>query len=190
MIGKSWIFGLGLMALVLWFVLAAANLYLGDLNQDEGWYLYAARLLRQGKLPYVDFASTQGPVMPLVYALAQPLVDRWGVAGGRFFTALLGFTCSLCAAWLTSRLVPPEKRNSAALIAFAFTGMNVYQSYFCTIVKTYSLSGLLLILGLLVLSFARGKRSSLLVPRPAGPDNADAAPRALSWSPVTPPGNP
>ena len=47
-------------------ILAAANLYLGDLNQDEGWYLYAAGLTAQGQLPYVDFAYTQAPVLPLV----------------------------------------------------------------------------------------------------------------------------
>ena len=70
----------------LYVVLGAANLYFGDLNQDEGWYLYAARQVHEGELPYRDFAFTQGPMLPLVYSLAYPLVERWGVAGGRLFT--------------------------------------------------------------------------------------------------------
>ncbi len=63
-------------------VLTAANLYYGELNQDEGWYLYAARMVSEGQMPYRDFAFTQGPVMALVYSAADPLVDIAGVAGG------------------------------------------------------------------------------------------------------------
>ncbi|MBT3191073.1 MAG: hypothetical protein HN341_00810, partial [Verrucomicrobia bacterium] len=86
---------LGLYAFALWF---------GELNQDEGWYLYAGRLVSEGQHPFVDFASTQGPVMAYVYALAQPLVRLWGVAGGRLFTALLGFATALCTALLAYRV--------------------------------------------------------------------------------------
>ena len=49
-------------------VLAFAAVWLGALNQDEGWYLYAARLVSEGKTPYRDFFYTQAPVMPIVYA--------------------------------------------------------------------------------------------------------------------------
>jgi len=138
-------------------VLYAANLWFGELNQDEGWYLYAARMVTHGKLPYIDFASTQGPVMPFVYVLAQPLVGMLGVAGGRLFTAILGLACAVLAALLAARLVPPEKKQVAAFLAFTLVGVNVYQSYFTTIVKTYSLCGLFLTAGFLVLSHADGK---------------------------------
>ena len=30
----------------------------GALNQDEGWYLYAAQLVREGRFPYHDFFFT------------------------------------------------------------------------------------------------------------------------------------
>ncbi|NLB56843.1 MAG: hypothetical protein GX811_13975, partial [Lentisphaerae bacterium] len=60
-----------LIAVILTVVLLALNIYLGDLNQDEGWYLYAADKVVAGEMPYKDFAYTQGPVMPYVYALAQ-----------------------------------------------------------------------------------------------------------------------
>jgi len=171
-------------------VLYAANLYLGEVNQDEGWYLYAARQVAEGRLPYVDFATTQGPVMPFVYAWAQGLVDRWGVAGGRLFTVVLGVLTAGCTAWLACRvsgvacgvsLLRPlgyagrarvegaafakatadktAGKRVVALVAFAFVGVNVYQTYFTAIVKTYALGGLLLVLGFLCLSYAEGRRA-------------------------------
>ena len=48
-------------------VLGAAAVWLGGLNQDEGWYLYAANLVAEGKMLYRDFFYTQGPAMPSVY---------------------------------------------------------------------------------------------------------------------------
>lgn len=141
-------------------VLTAANLWFGELNQDEGWYLYAARLVAEGKWPFLDFASTQGPVMPCVYALAEPLVRIWGVAGGRGFTALLGWVGMLLAARLAARLAPPASGRAAVLLSLMLTGLNVYQSYFSTIVKTYALAGLILVAAFLVLNAAWERRSA------------------------------
>ena len=150
---------LWLLAIAVAVFLAGANLFLGEPNQDEGWYLYAARLVSQGQKPYVDFASTQGPVMPFVYSLAQPLVDRWGVAGGRAFTILIGFLCSLGAAFLAARLAPAGRRNATAFVAFALVAVNVYQSCFFTVVKTYALTAFLLVLGFLALTWVDRKRA-------------------------------
>ncbi len=143
---------LALAALAAAIGLAAANLFLGDLNQDEGWYLYAARLVSRGQWPYVHFAFSQGPVMPLVYA--------WGLAGGRLATALLGLAAALLAARLAARLAPAGGTAGAALVAFSLTAVNVYQSYYFTVVKTYALTACWLLLGLHLLlsgwSRARG----------------------------------
>jgi hypothetical protein len=145
-------------------VLNTANLFLGDLNQDEGWYLYGARLVAEGRLPYIDFATTQGPMMPFVYAAANSFVTAWGVAGGRFFTSVLGFACALATAWLAYRLVrqeaPRRMASFAAVVAFTFVAVNVYQSYFVTIVKTYALAGLLVVLGFVALTAIEGKLGS------------------------------
>lgn len=135
-------------------VLLAANLLLGNLNQDEGWYLYAARLVAQGSLPYRDFAFSQGPLLPLVYAWVQPGIDAWGLAAGRAFTALLGLAAALAAALLAARLVAPERRRTAALATFILVLVNVYQSYYFSLVKTYALTALLLLTGLLALAVA------------------------------------
>lgn len=155
---------LGALSVTATVVLLGVAVFLGDLNQDEGWYLYGARLVSRGYLPYVDFASTQGPVVSYVYALAMPLVERWGLVGGRLFSALLGFICSLCAGLLAYRISKergerPAASRLAGIIAFMLVGINVYQCYFSAIVKTYSLTALLLLLGFLALSSAcKGKR--------------------------------
>ncbi len=153
----SWKLGLGLGALVLYVALAGCNLFWGDLNQDEGWYLYAAGLVRDGQVPYRDFAFTQGPVLPYVYAEVYSWVDRWGVMGGRLFTALLGGLAALGAAALAARATPSGWKCAAGLLAMTLLAGNVYQSYFTTVVKTYALSSLFLVGGLLALSYAGGR---------------------------------
>lgn len=153
----SWFFAFGFGALLLYAALAACNLFWGDLNQDEGWYLYTAGLVRDGHVPYRDFAFTQGPVMPYAYAWAYRWVDRWGVAGGRFFTAVLGGLAALGAAWLAGRVAPSGQRAAAGLLALVLLAGNVYQSYFTTVVKTYALSSLGLVAGLVALSYTAGR---------------------------------
>ncbi len=151
------------MALAAWLGLGAANLIFGELNQDEGWYLYAARLVAEGQFPYRDFAFTQGPMLPLVYAALHPLLlEGAGLAGGRILTALLGLAAALAAALLAARSSDANQRGAAALLAFGLIVINVYQSYFTTVVKTYALCGLFLTTGFLLLHVARGKRSNCL----------------------------
>ncbi|HPB11670.1 MAG TPA: hypothetical protein PLT74_10450, partial [Kiritimatiellia bacterium] len=58
--------------------LYAAAVWFGNLNQDEGWYLYAARAVADGRLTYRDFFFTQGPVMPYLYGLFAPLWSPHG----------------------------------------------------------------------------------------------------------------
>jgi hypothetical protein len=66
-------------------------LFYGKLNMDESWYLYASKLVYQGRLPYRDFAFTQMPLLPYVYGLAQFMFGQ-GLLVGRatslFFTFL------------------------------------------------------------------------------------------------------
>jgi len=157
LIRKPFIIELWAIALILFVLLGAMNLYWGDLNQDEGWYLYAARQVTQGKLPYRDYAFTQGPMLPLVYARAQCFVDRWGLAGGRLFTMGLGLLSALGASWLAARTAPKKWAAVAGVIAFILIAGNVYQSYFTTVVKTYALCSVFLVAGLLAASFARGR---------------------------------
>ncbi len=150
------------MALAMAAGMAAFNLVYGDLNQDEGWYLYAARLVADGHMPYRDFAFTQGPMLPLVYGALSPLWSGFGVAGGRVLTVLLGLLTALGGAVLAARLAPtPAGKRVAAFAAFCLIALNMYQSYFSAVVKTYSLCGLFLVLGFLALSRASGPRGAV-----------------------------
>ena len=136
-------------------VLAFAAVWLGALNQDEGWYLYAARLVSEGKVPYRDFFYTQAPVMPIVYAAFNSVWDSFGLLGARIVTICFGaagvaFFCALAA-----RLVPRGRRSIAALAVFLLLGSNLYHLYFVAIPKTYALASLFVAIGFFLLTFAR-----------------------------------
>ncbi len=161
-------------------VLYVVAIWFGALNQDEGWYLYAGRLVHEGRHPFRDFASTQGPVMAYLYSLAWPLVRVAGVAGGRLFTALLGALTIALTAWLAYRLAADAEKADdnpahpggavAALLAAGLLGLNLYHVYFTSLVKTYGAAGLLTVLGFCGLAGAlravrhagRAKRTFLL----------------------------
>lgn len=162
--------------------IAFVAIWYGGLNQDEGWYLYSAQMVRAGKMPYRDFFFTQGPALPFVYSAlagiwsqASPLS---GLLGGRVVTFLLGLFATACAVGLARRLVPEERRGKVSLIVFSLLACNVYHVYFTTIPKTYALGSLFVLAGFLMLSyrspfaafagglslaFATGTRISLLL---------------------------
>ena len=50
---------------------SAIFVWLGRVNADEGWYLYASKLVYAGYLPYKDFAFTQTPLLPYIYGIPQ-----------------------------------------------------------------------------------------------------------------------
>lgn len=149
--------------LVAAFLLLSANLIFGNLNQDEGWYLYAAGLIHSGNMPYRDFAFTQGPVMPYIYALAASMFQEGGLAAGRLLTALFALAGACLATLLARRLAPPACKPIASLLCFTLILVNVYQTYFCTMVKTYSLTILLLVGAVLAMHIAITKRKSLIL---------------------------
>lgn len=134
-------------------VLAAACVWLGALNQDEGWYIYAARMVADGFVPYRDFAYTQGPVMPIVYSVFRGVWDAWGLAGARVLTLAFGAAGVFLASRLAARLAPPRVASFAAVVTVLLLGCNLFHVYYITIPKTYSLATLFLVLGFYFLSF-------------------------------------
>lgn len=134
------------------------SLWFGNLNQDEGWYLYAARCVSEGAVPYRDFFFTQGPVMPWVYGLLAPLWSPLGVLGGRAATVFFGLLGCVLAALLARRAVPAQRAAEAGILAFALTACNIYHVYFTTIPKTYALGICLLLGGYLVLTLCLSRR--------------------------------
>ncbi|MGN0826406.1 MAG: hypothetical protein ACI4QD_00540 [Kiritimatiellia bacterium] len=119
----------------------------GPLNQDEGWYLYAARLFREGLRPWRDFFFTQGPALPAVYSLILP--PGSGLLAGRIATALLGWL-ALGETLLLLRGRGIHLRG-AFLLTSLLMGCNLYHAYFTTIPKTYALASALLMGGFLAL---------------------------------------
>ena len=163
---RAWRWGHFFLALVVaasWFALSVLNVWMGELNQDEGWYLYAAKQLAEGSVPYRDFAFTQAPMLPLVYSWVYPWVGHFGLLGGRAVTWGFGTLGLLFATWLAMRAGPRRAQRFTGGLCFILIAMNVYQSYFTTLVKTYSLASMFLCAGLLALAFVgprRGFRSA------------------------------
>ena len=159
-LGRSVLWGIVPASLLMAVVLYGANLAFGNLNQDEGWYLYAAWMSREGLAPYRDFFFTQGPVMPTVYGWFAGAWLPHGVAGGRLLTAVFGLTGGVFAALAAARIAPRRVSLPCAVTAFLLICGNVYHSYFTTIPKTYALAALLVNAGVLLLTYvgARGAR--------------------------------
>lgn len=144
-------------AILLLYVVAV---WWGGLNQDEGWYLYAGRLVSEGQVPYRDFVTTQGPVMAYFYGLVYPLVALGGVVAGRAITAGLGLLSVILSMCLARRISRQRNIDAywAVLLTAAFCGLNIYQVYFTAIVKTYALASVFMLIGLSL--FARALHTS------------------------------
>lgn len=148
---------LGYAAMFLAVALGSFVVWWGALNQDEGWYIYAAQMVRSGLLPYRDFFFTQGPALPFIYSLFTPVWAQGsplaGIVGARVVTFLIGLGGSIACAYLAALLTTGEnvRRRTAALIAFTLLACNIYHVYFTTIPKTYSLGSLFVLLGFLSL---------------------------------------
>jgi len=112
------------------------------LNLDEGWYLLAAKLVQEGRLLYVDFNYTQGPVLPYVYAalsLLQP--PTW--LTGRLITASLAVTTTAITVWTARKLFGSETcLLTLWAIALGWFAMGEY-----AYVASYALAGLFLVAG-------------------------------------------
>lgn len=142
-------------------VLTVAAVWMGGLNQDEGWYLYAAQLVSEGKALYRDFFYTQAPVMPIVYSAFVSVWQSFGLLGARLLTVSIGLLGLFFSVALVRRLVPAEHREKASLIVFLLLGSNLYHLYFLAIPKTYALASLFLAMGFYLLSLALAGRSWL-----------------------------
>jgi len=159
------------LALIVASCVAVLSVWWGSVNQDEGWYLYAARLVGEGKLPYRDFFFTQGPVLPFLYS-ALPI---HGLLSGRLVTLGFSLAATLMAIAFARQLVSPERRGAVSLAVFALLSCNLYHVYFTTIPKTYAVGSLFVMAGFLLLArgwnffaamsfaFASGTRISLVL---------------------------
>ena len=145
---RYWLF-----AIFAFLCLAAASVWMGALNQDEGWYLYAANMVADGKMPFRDFQYTQGPLMPYIYSHFAWVWNSFGLLGARIFTLLLGVASIVFFAATAAKLASAdgddssERRGKAALITVFLLGCNLYHLYYLAIPKTYALASFFVSLG-------------------------------------------
>ena len=165
------------MAIFAFAVLAAFAVWFGGLNQDEGWYLYAAQLVGEGKVLYRDFAYTQGPLLPKFYkSFAWVWANGRGLLGARIFTVTIGLGGALLAAGLARILAERSSvlftgslgrsadrtAKTAGMIAFLLLGCNLYHIYYTAIPKTYALAQLWVMMGFCLLAVGLAERSSAI----------------------------
>jgi len=122
---------------------AAFLLLYRRVNLDEGWYLWASKLVYEGKLPYRDFPFPQSPLLPYVYGLVQRLFGQ-GLYQGRLTSILLAMTTLVVGTQLARRRGGP----GAALVFLLLEVSTLYAAAFSyAYIAPYALAGLLLLLG-------------------------------------------
>jgi len=122
--------------------------HIRPLDGDEGYYITAARLVWEGKVPYKDFSFPQGIVTPYAYSWVWSIHPRSLVAM-RFLSA----GCGSLAAFLWGSWLLSVRRISAAvaLAAFAVVLLHPYWLWWNVAVKTFALANLLMSIALICL---------------------------------------
>jgi hypothetical protein len=136
-----------IIGLFLFVVISVLYVVLGRVNSDEGWYLYAGKLVYNGQLPYQDFAFTQTPLLPYVYGLPQVLLSP-GLYLGRI-TSVLFSAIGLLLSLSIARRFGGEKAAAVACLIWASFDTGIY---FQSIVKTYALTSLFFLLAFFILT--------------------------------------
>jgi hypothetical protein len=124
-------------------VLCSSSIFWGALtlgiDGDEGFYVFASRLVLEGKTPYLDFMYPQMPLLPYVYAgWFSAFGTSW--LSARMCTALLGFGVITL---LYSHL-KPSQGTSGALLAAIIVGFSSLTVPWLAVTKTYALTAFLL----------------------------------------------
>jgi hypothetical protein len=141
----------------LYALIGAAYVARGRVNADEGWYLYASRLVYQGKLPFRDFSFTQMPLLPYVYGLPQ--VVGYSLRLGRVVSlafALTGVVLCVRVAWR-------EAGRFAALAVVVLCCAFPAGIYNLTLTKTYAMVACFLAVILFALTGKRERAGSWLL---------------------------
>ncbi len=127
---------IGLMGLYL--IISGVYLIAGKIHLDEGAYVYAARAVVQGNVPYRDFFFLQPPLHPYFYGLFQWICP--GLLTARITSLLLG----LIATGFLLRITHHLGNRGAALITAALIASNSFQLYFFSITRLYAFTSALL----------------------------------------------
>jgi hypothetical protein len=129
--------GVAIAGVAAYAVVSLVFVFRGRLNADEGWYLYAGRLVWRGNLPYRDFAFPQMPLTAYVYGLPQAI--HASLTLGRLTSLVFGVTAVVLFVRVAWREAGPAAGAAVAILLAAFpTGI-----YNLTLTKTYALTAFL-----------------------------------------------
>ncbi|MBN1879991.1 alkaline phosphatase family protein [bacterium] len=123
-----------IMPWIIYLLISLGYLVAGNLHLDEGAYLYAARAVYNGQIPYRDFFFLQPPLHPYIYGLIQCLLPGLFVA--RITSILFGLLSTILLVKLASRL----GQSSGKFIFLIMMTMAPFQLYFFSITRLYALT--------------------------------------------------
>jgi 4-amino-4-deoxy-L-arabinose transferase-like glycosyltransferase len=109
------------------------------IDGDEGYYATAARLVSQGRTPYLDFFYPQMPLLPYVYAPAFKVVGS-SLANLRLLSVVLGVLSVFLWGLILRRRWP--ERPGFILAGLLLVAVNPYFLSWNVTVKTYALTNL------------------------------------------------
>ena len=121
-------------------------------NLDEGWYLWASKLVYEGRYLYRDFAYTQTPLLPFIYGPLQHLLGQ-GLYQGRLITIVFSMLALLLYARIAQRhiqtIYPTANGHWVPIFCLALFASSFYMTAFLAYTATYGLASFLLSLALL-----------------------------------------
>ncbi len=118
------------------------------IDDDEGFYTTAARLVWEGKTPYRDFFFHQAPLIPYSYSWVWMLHPQSLIAMRHLSAVLGGMAVAL---WGVSLLFAKRLPTRIALATFATVVLNPYWVAWNSVVKTFALANLLMSITLVCL---------------------------------------
>ena len=128
-------------------MLSLLHVFMGRSFLDSGFYLYAAKLVYQGQIPYRDFFFVQPPLYPYIYGLVMKIAGV-SILTARLTSMLFGIVTLILAVHLARRI----GGLYAGFITAGLLGFNVFLSYNFSVSKLYALTAFFLTAGTVFLS--------------------------------------
>jgi len=120
---------------------------------DEGFYVMAAKLVTQGKVPYLDFFYPQMPLLPYLHALPVKLGGpTWPAV--RVLSALLA---SLLGLLIWRHVLDHFGKFPALLSLVLYCGSGMAFIWY-SVVKAYAAAAFFLVLAFFLVESGYGKR--------------------------------
>jgi hypothetical protein len=131
---------------------------LGRFNADEGWYLYASKLVYEGQRPYQDFLFTQPPLLPYIYGLIQHFLLQ-SIYMGRVTSVVF----SVSAFLLSIKIAIQYGGKVAGGITSLLGGTFLFGIYYQSITKTYALTTFFFLLAFFLLASSSGREIRIIL---------------------------